>query len=123
MLSKFKNVTRYEHVGSRVTCVPAPFGTDDDWLVLTSSHDCLRAELLTAKFDVGGSMVLDAEYPLDADDRFSSYVKGDVNLIVTQDELFFKKFMAATSVAKRLNLLDKDDRIVLFQAVLYANPC
>lgn len=50
-------------------------------------------------------------------------MKGDVNLIVTQDNKFYDRFMAATSVAKRLNLLDKADRIALFQAVLYGNRC
>lgn len=33
----------------------------------------------------------------------------------------YDRFIAATAVAKRLNLLDKADRIALFQAVLYAN--
>ena len=44
-----------------------------------------------------------------------------VNLIVTRNDTFFNRFMAASSVAKRLNLLDKADRVAVFQAVLYGN--
>jgi len=78
---------------------------------------------LSTGYTVGGSLVLDSRSPLRADDRFSSYEKGNINLIVTEDYGFYNKFIAATSVAKRLNLLEKDDRVALFQAVLYANSC
>ncbi len=54
---------------------------------------------------------------------FESYTKGSINLIVTWDKKFHHRFLAATTVCKRLNLLDKADRIVLFQAVLYGNIC
>jgi len=84
-------------------------------------HDFYRKVLLARGFGIGGSRFLDLRTPLNVADRFSSYVKKEVNLIVTEDPKFFDKFMAATSVAKRLNLLSKEDRIALFQAVLYGN--
>ena len=56
-------------------------------------------------------------------DRFQSYRLEDTNLIVTIDPNFYERFLAATSVAKRLNIMCRDDRVALFQAVLYANPC
>jgi hypothetical protein len=112
-------VIKWEHVGSRVTCNPPPTDTDDDYLLLVSDHRSFRNDVLLEGFEIGGSMWLDSHTPLESEDRFSSYTKGQVNLIVTQDEIFYRKFIAATVVAKRLNLMSKEDRIALFQAVLY----
>jgi hypothetical protein len=47
--------------------------------------------------------------------------RDDVNLIATSDGDFFRRFLAATQVCIRLNLMNKEDRIALFQAVLYGN--
>lgn len=113
---------KFTPVGSRVTCNPPPMDTDIDYMVLVKNHGQFRQVMLENGFNIGGSLVLDAKSPLDDKDRFSSYVKGEINLIVTSDVSFYQRFMAATSVAKRLNLLDKSDRIALFQAVLYSNP-
>lgn len=110
-------------VGSRVTCDPPVVGTDADYLVLVDSHNDFRPLALSLGYEVGGSLVLDTASPLDAEDRFSSYTNGEINLIVTSDVDFADRFIAASSVAKRLNLLNKGDRIALFQAVLYANSC
>ena len=118
------HVLAYAPVGSRRTCNPPPTDTDDDYLVLVKDHEWFRVQVLgELGFYLLGSAIVDAAEPLDAEDRFSSYMLGETNLIVTQDENFFNKFIAATSVAKRLNLLQKPDRIALFQAVLYGNPC
>lgn len=114
---------RFERVGSRVTCNPPPTDTDADYIVLVENHSDFRPHVLGAGFSIGGSRALDVDVPLDHDDRFSSYVRGEINLIVTSDASFFRRFMAATSVAKRLNLMHKPDRIALFQAVLYGNAC
>lgn len=124
MLDRIKTLClRFEPVGSRVTCVPAPTDTDADYLLLVEDHSSFRIAIGEFYFTMDGSEVVDSLTPLDSADRFSSYSLGYINLIVTSDVVFFDKFMAATSVAKRLNLLDKQDRIVLFQAVLYGNPC
>ena len=101
-------------VGSRVTCNPPPINTDEDWLlhVTTDVKDRLEAfgftqdgqpEFYTGN-DAGG---------------FRSWRLGDLNVITTQDTEFFDRFVTATNLAKRFNLLDKGDRIALFQAVLY----
>lgn len=110
-------------VGSRVTCNPAPQDTDQDVLVLLSAGEAARLipELMGAGFCVDGSDIRDPREHLGAGDTFQSFSLGDLNLILTQDGLFYRKFMAATSVAKRLNLLNKADRVALFQAVLYGN--
>lgn len=116
---------KYELVGSRITCDPAPIDTDQDVLVLADldQWDAHLAPLLvTEGFDKGGSDCGDvmgylAQTPL----SFQSFTLGDLNLIITFDPEFYRRFLAATGIAKHLNLLDKDDRVMLFQAVLYGN--
>jgi hypothetical protein len=52
---------------------------------------------------------------------FTSLTRGELNLIVTDDEGFADRFMLATRLCTRLNLKMKDERVALFQAVLYGN--
>lgn len=111
-----------EPVGSRVTCNPPPADTDADYLVLVDSTNADRVrEMIATDFQFDGSDVGDVALNTPDDQRFASYSDGEVNLIVTESVVFFRRFMAATSVAKRLNLMSKDDRVALFQAVLYGN--
>ena len=114
--------------GSRVTCNPAPTGTDEDWVCLAprqarswAADKDWKTALFLAGYEQGGSAVPDDGNRLPEDQRFLSFTKGDINLIVTESPEFFRRFLAATDVAKHLNLLDKADRIRLFQAVLYGN--
>lgn len=112
--------------GSRVTCEPPPTDTDIDYLGLVPAENWLEVDmwLLMNNWSLCGSHIA-PEIPLTGipADTFRSYRHGSINLILTPDKVFFDKFMAATSVAKRLNLLDKSDRVALFQAVLYGAPC
>ena len=59
------------------------------------------------------------DYPEEPD--FYSFRKDNINIIFTECEDFFKQFVKATEIAKEKNLLNKDDRIELFQEVLYKN--
>jgi hypothetical protein len=110
-------------VGSRVTCNPPPTDTDADYLVLCDSeqHGWLHELLDSENFRFTGSRVADAVNYIRETDRFESYKAGEINLIITRSPEFHRKFLAASHVAKRLNLLNKADRIALFQAVLYGN--
>src|ERR1700677_1421647 len=114
---------KVELVGSRITCNPPPTGTDQDYLILVKPRllNPLMKFLQVTEWEGGGSNpgVMNHE----EDDTFESYRKGDDNLIITTSETYFDKFMVATSVAKRFNLLKKEDRIILFDAVLYAHAC
>lgn len=109
--------------GSRVTCNPAPTDTDRDWLLLMSNDDMtpLFIALDGNGWTCGGSDIPDDANNTPPEDRFWSFTRAEDNLIITTSPTFFRRFMAATAVAKRLNLLHKQDRIALFQAVLYAN--
>lgn len=105
-------------VGSRITCTPAPIDTDEDWLVLLAPNkdetdlDAIRALGFTQdgrpEFYTGSEA-----------GGFRSFRRDEVNIVTTRDPMFFDLFMTATGLAKRFNLLDKGDRIALFQAVLY----
>lgn len=109
-------------VGSRVTCNPAPVDTDQDILVLADQarRDDLLQHLADCEYDHAGSDVSDS-INFDPNSPFRSYSLGEINVIVTWSDEFHGRFLAATSVAKKLNLLRKEDRIDLFQAVLYGN--
>ena len=115
--SLLKYCERMEPCGSRVTCVPAPTDTDQDWLLLVKPESL--SELLffctSTGWVVGGSHI---QSELD-DKKFISLTLGDDNIIITTSIEFFNKHQLATNVAKRLNILNKDHRICLFQAILY----
>src|ERR1700727_1688308 len=114
----------FEAVGSRITCDPPPTDTDEDWIILSENNDKNLIKILIEEygFERGGSDLVDDE-DSDQDYSFISLKLGRVNLIITPSSKFYRRFLAASSVAKRLNLLDKEDRIALFQAVLYGNSC
>jgi len=123
-LPQFPAGSLFRAVGSRVTCNPPPTDTDYDILVYVP-HDlpapggsllCFESSWSPPSDWKKEGFTGDSMYP----DGFESYRKGDVNLIITRNPDFWDRFIAATHVAKRLNLLNKDDRIALFQAVLYA---
>ena len=113
-------------VGSRVTCDPPPDDTDEDWLILCSIRHChaLLTHLNEDDWDLSISLNGDDDH--EQRRQFWSVGKTidgqDINLIITFDEVFHAKFWAATTIAKHLNLLEKQDRIDLFQAVLYGRP-
>ena len=102
-----------EPVGSTVTCNPPPQGTDKDYLYLVSDAEVAKQALAEKGFLIEGNGY--------CGDHFTSYRRGNTNLIVTSDENFYNKFLLATRVAKKFNLLRKEDRVTLFQAILYGN--
>ncbi len=101
-------------VGSRVTCRPAPTNTDQDYLVL---DEMSSVEFSGWLIDQGFETTTDFDYGEMAE--FVSWRKGDINVIAAQSKDFWVKFLSASSVCKRLNLLRKPDRIAVFRSVLY----
>ena len=54
-------------------------------------------------------------------DDFTSYRKGRINLIVmTRKDMFFR-WKVATAAARQMELKNRDERVKLFQGVLYGN--
>jgi len=109
-------------VGSRVTCNPPPTDTDQDILVLVDRLEPFIMTAYQARFDVAGSVPVE-QWLTTPTTLFASLTRGELNLICTETPDFYNRFMAASSVAKRLNLMQKADRIALFQAVLYGAAC
>ena len=118
----FDGTVEITHVGSRVTCNPAPTDTDDDWLVLIDNHNRMSeidAKLKEAGFEIGGSVFRSGSR--NEQDFFWSYTKGELNLIIVGTVDFYIKFIHSTKLCTKLNLLNKEDRITLFQYILYGN--
>ena len=131
-------VDRMQPVGSRVTCNPAPTDTDEDYL-LYLGHEygtvdgvpmmvvkdadirLMEVELYLkgSGWEMGGSIPNEVRYDVNPSEKFCSWTLEELNLIITTSDEFFRRFLAATAVAKEFNLMEKADRIKLFQAVLY----
>lgn len=113
------SILEVEPVGSRVTCDPPPLDTDEDYLVLIKwdSWGPFRDEMKALGWGCGEGG--EGEEYIEDEIEFRSLRKGELNLIVTESGDFFDRFMKATRIARRLNLLEKGDRISLFQAILY----
>ena len=110
--------------GSRVTCNPPVLTTDEDWMVRVNKDDIefINLHLEKQGFDLGGSVCIDEKTIWKGSpSRFWSFTKGDLNLLLTCDLGFFDDFYNATFVAKELNILCKQKRVMLFQVILYGN--
>jgi len=107
---KFEDVVfRSQPTGSRYICTPPPKDTDNDTVFLVNGYHDWKAALLDDGWDFCG----DYEFA----GRFAAFRKGQENYIVTEDEDFFNRYVFATEAARALNLLNKEDRITLFQAI------
>ena len=107
-------------VGSRVTCNPPPMDTDEDYLLLVKDKEAAVKGLLSIGFEHSTDPKKVAEYEAlnEASQwSFTSLYLGDVNYIVTESEFFFERFLTATHVCKTLNLLRKEDRVMVFDAI------
>ena len=110
-LMKFKDCVYASYpTGSRYICNPPPTNTDKDTVILVNGYYDWQKLLLNEGWEDG-----ETDYENVGD--FQSYRKGEENYIVTEDEEFYKNFVKATEGARALNLMDKKDRITLFQAV------
>ena len=103
--------------GSRVICNPPVVDTDKDFVIYTSTP----SELINYLVDNGFEISINESYKFDPNTGITCLRKLDVNLVVTSDYNFYLKFIDATKLAKKLNLLEKSKRIELFQYVLYGN--
>lgn len=113
--------SEWHEVGSRVTCDPPIMDTDRDILCVVDDWRAFISDAVQAGFTVAGSVPANELEQRKEQSLFTSLKRYDDNLIVTDDEGFAKRFLVATRLAKRFNLRLKDDRIALFQAVLYGN--
>lgn len=106
------------HTGSTYICNPPPENTDIDYLVFCQSQgmfdECVDY-LLSNDFDIDcGEHYQDA-----SDNTFSSFSNKPINFIVTKNYNFAVNHRLATEHCKKENMLDKAERIKVFQKYLY----
>ena len=102
-------------VGSRRTCNPPPTDTDDDYLVLCNDAKQAVRSLKELGFEPPENI---AEYVALHACSFTSLRFGELNFIVTDDVEWFDKFLTASYFAKKYNVMNKADRIELFDSVM-----
>lgn len=106
---------KYELVGSRITCNPPPTNTDQDILVLVKAIPFYQLEQDGWIMGAGSNITYRNH---DGDFKFLSFRKGDLNYIITTSDRFFDDFMTCTRLAKKFNLLLKEDRVLLFDTFM-----
>lgn len=102
----------YYPTGSRYICYPPPENTDEDYVVLIGKN---KSSLIKTLLFIHGYRYNGNDYG--ESDFFSVKKNQDgvlVNLIVTEYDDFYQQWIHATEDAKERNLLNKEDRIKLF---------
>lgn len=104
--------------GSNYICTPPVEDTDIDFVILCSTLDWekIQTHLQTLGYTTESYITKPSN---EKDSIFVSYRKGKINYIITCFPNLFSKFIIATSLAKSLNLQSKQQRITLFQYILY----
>lgn len=106
--------------GSRYICNPPVTNTDDDYVLFVEDIKAAYLELLDTNWTIGGAN--NASYAVeDVGEWFSAkkHINGEVvNYIVVGNQETFSKWVTATELCKKLNLLKKEDRIALFEVVV-----
>lgn len=108
---------RIHSVGSRETCNPAPTETDLDILIYWKG-DPVTDKILDNLLGDNQYYAQGKDYGDQTD--FVSYKssKTIINIILTKHLDFEYNFLLATKICKKLNLLDKKDRISVFKGII-----
>ena len=97
--------------GSSYICNPPVLDTDIDQMFLVDDLEKVGQVLEKLGWKRCGK----EEYNVD---KWVAYRKDNLNALLTDNLDHFNKFLQATEEAKKLNLLDKKDRIALFDKYL-----
>lgn len=111
-----KNFLEFIPTGSREICNPPPMDTDYDIVALITDEGWG----VPRKFGFISSSANKEEYELSAFYQFECFRFGEINLIITPDKDFFDMWKKVTKIAKEQNLLKKEDRIKLFDDIMYS---
>lgn len=111
------NTEKWFRTGSTYICDPPVEGTDYDIVlyVRPDIYGMYQEALVLDGWERGGSR--------GDRDEWASFKKRHTdgivyNFLVTQNEDHYNNMYIATSAAKRLNLLNKNDRVMLFHAIV-----
>lgn len=116
-------ITRCEPVGSKTFL---PDAADEDYIAYSESWLDSTCQLINTGYELGGSVPGDELEQEKMTSDFISLKCGQINIILTSNLDFYKRFIAANDFAKffyekhRMFEL-KEDRVALFQLALYGN--
>lgn len=96
--------------GSRAICRPAPTTTDEDWVVF--GHNPATLEQLAE-----AGWVCESRDDPRYGNNFLSYRKDDLNIIICLSKKYYEKYAEATKLAKLMNLMQREQRVILFKYV------
>ncbi len=119
------DITAIEPTGSAYTCNPPVLDTDIDFICKVESMPEFKAvavDLGWEPYEPDPDSDEEEEYDLGDEGDFISFRRDDINLIVTQHQSFYDEYVLATSLCKRFNLLEKQDRCDLFSAIIDGPP-
>ena len=105
--------------GSSYICNPPVTNTDVDEMFLVDDLQEVNFQLTGLGWTKCG---LEEETYQDKPSHWAAYRKENMNALLTTDLKYFMNFFKATEEAKHLNLLNKEDRVALFQKILGEEP-
>jgi len=105
--------------GSNYICNPPVTNTDVDEMFLVDDLQEVNFQLTGLGWTKCG---LEEEAYQDKPSHWAAYRKENMNALLTTDLKYFMDFFKATEEAKHLNLLNKKDRVALFQKILGEEP-
>ena len=105
--------------GSNYICNPPVTNTDVDEMFLVDDLQEVNFQLTGLGWTKCG---LEEETYQDKPSHWAAYRKENMNALLTTDLKYFMNFFKATEEAKHLNLLNKEDRVALFQKILGEEP-
>lgn len=105
--------------GSNYICNPPVTNTDVDEMFLVDDLQEVNFQLTGLGWTKCG---LEEETYQDKPSHWAAYRKENMNALLTTDLKYFMDFFKATEEAKHLNLLNKEDRVALFQKILGEEP-
>ena len=105
--------------GSNYICNPPVTNTDVDEMFLVDDLQEVNFQLTGLGWKKCG---LEEETYQDKPSHWAAYRKENMNALLTTDLKYFMNFFKATEEAKHLNLLNKEDRVALFQKILGEEP-
>ena len=105
--------------GSSYICNPPVTNTDVDEMFLVDDLQEVNFQLTGLGWTKCG---LEEETYQDKPSHWAAYRKENMNALLTTDLKYFMDFFKATEEAKHLNLLNREDRVALFQKILGEEP-
>ena len=105
--------------GSNYICNPPVINTDVDEMFLVDDLQEVNFQLTGLGWTKCG---LEEETYQDKPSHWAAYRKENMNALLTTNLKYFMDFFKATEEAKHLNLLNKEDRVALFQKILGEEP-